>query len=243
MLDEKSQDLNKKRLYMQAKRADPVYREKQRLYQQELRNDPIRKEVARLKREEKRRASNILTREEKQEKHFRDFLKNAELVHKGKYEYTRVQYQNRYTHVEIICKIHGVFKQSPNGHLNGQGCPDCANIQRSLFYRSKGEVLIEQFLVAHNIKYETQKMFANCKHVFALKYDFYLPDMNLLIEFDGLQHYQFVKRFHKVEENFLQTQLRDKIKTNFAKDNNIALHRITYKEQNQIEQILANLLI
>lgn len=46
-------------------------------------------------------------------------------VHEDLYDYTNVVYQNNATDVEIICKIHGIFKQTPHNHLKGQGCPDC----------------------------------------------------------------------------------------------------------------------
>lgn len=54
-----------------------------------------------------------------------DFIKKAKAVHGDKYSYDRVLYMNNKTLVEIICPIHGVFKQTPDKHLSGQGCPMC----------------------------------------------------------------------------------------------------------------------
>ena len=55
-----------------------------------------------------------------------NFIEKAKAVHGNKYSYSRVLYTNNKTPVEIICPIHGVFKQTPDKHLSGQGCPMCA---------------------------------------------------------------------------------------------------------------------
>ena len=55
-----------------------------------------------------------------------EFVNKSINIHKSKYDYYLVEYINSHTPVEIICKIHGVFKQQPNSHLNGHGCSKCA---------------------------------------------------------------------------------------------------------------------
>jgi predicted nucleic-acid-binding Zn-ribbon protein len=57
----------------------------------------------------------------------KEFIENALLVHGDKYDYSKVNYIGNKKSVIIICKIHGEFTQIPNGHLNKQGCPKCAN--------------------------------------------------------------------------------------------------------------------
>ena len=59
-------------------------------------------------------------------------------VHGDKYDYSLVEYKNPTTKVKIICPEHGVFEHTPNAHLNGQGCPDCAITG----YSSKRESLL-----------------------------------------------------------------------------------------------------
>lgn len=54
------------------------------------------------------------------------FIKKANEIHKSKYDYSLVDYKNSYEKVNIICNIHGLFKQRPHNHLNKQGCPLCA---------------------------------------------------------------------------------------------------------------------
>ncbi len=54
------------------------------------------------------------------------FIAEARLVHENTYDYSKVKYINNKIKVEIICKVHGIFWQSPNHHLHGSGCTNCA---------------------------------------------------------------------------------------------------------------------
>ena len=60
-----------------------------------------------------------------------DFIEKAKKVHIDKYDYSKVEYINSQTKVCIICPKHGEFWQKPNGHLQGRGCPICANIKKN----------------------------------------------------------------------------------------------------------------
>lgn len=53
------------------------------------------------------------------------FAEKAREVHGDKYDYSRVDYKNNHTKVEIICPEHGSFWMRPNSHLNGEGCVQC----------------------------------------------------------------------------------------------------------------------
>ena len=112
----------------------------------------------------------------------------------------------------------------------GQGCPIC-NI-------SKGEYRVINFLEKNNIKYIRQYSFNNCKYIKKLQFDFYLKDYNLLIEFDGKQHFTKKSLFIRTIEDFKERQRLDEIKTNYCKENNINLLRIPYTEIDNIESIL-----
>ena len=57
------------------------------------------------------------------------FIEKANSVHHGFYDYSAVEYINSHTHVQIICPIHGVFPQDPASHLQGHGCPICADVE------------------------------------------------------------------------------------------------------------------
>lgn len=55
-----------------------------------------------------------------------EFVNESNAVHENRYEYYECVYKDALTKVKITCKIHGVFEQSPNNHLQGQGCPECS---------------------------------------------------------------------------------------------------------------------
>ena len=113
------------------------------------------------------------------------FLKRATEIHAGKYDYSKVNYIDSQTKVIINCTKHGDFFQLANGHLSGKGCPVCSS--------SKGERFIRNVLLKHNIKHIQEYSIPLQSRRF--RYDFYLPDYNLLIEFHGAQHYFPVKFF------------------------------------------------
>lgn len=80
-------------------------------------------------------------------------------------------------------------------------------------------------------------MFINCRNIYPLKFDFYLSDYNLCIEYDGELHYKSIEYFGG-EKTLKQTQINDKIKTNFCLNNDIKLIRIPYWELKSINNKL-----
>lgn len=171
------------------------------------------------------------------------FNYEASLKHSGVYTYDDVEYINLSTKVVIGCPTHGKFNQTPKAHLRGQGCPECANIRRAQYIDSMGERTIKHILTTKNIKFTQQKTYDGCKHKNQLRYDFYLDDFNVLIEYDGQQHYKFFPRFHKNVEQFTIMQTRDIIKNEFAQANNIELLRIRWDGSilDEIESLLCRL--
>lgn len=142
-----------------------------------------------------------------------EFITKSNKIHNDKYNYEKTNYINNYTKVCITCKRHGDFLQVPGSHLSGAGCPVCKS--------SKGEKIIKNILKNSNIVTKPQYRIPDEKYL--LKYDFYLPEYNLLIEFHGRQHYEWVPYFHKTEEKFKEAQQRDVFKIELAKLKNIPL--------------------
>lgn len=66
-----------------------------------------------------------------------DFIKNANQIHNGKYDYSKTKYINGYTKVEIICPVHGSFWQRPHNHLQTKGCHRCGEDSKFNFKKSK----------------------------------------------------------------------------------------------------------
>lgn len=151
-------------------------------------------------------------------------------IHKDKFDYSKVLFENVDKKVEIICKEHGSFYQNIYKHLNGQGCRFCES-------PSKGEDYIKMWLDDLKINYIRQHSFETCKYVNKLSFDFYLPDYNSCIEFDGKQHFKPVEYFGG-DEGFKLNKKRDSIKNKWCLDNNVGLIRIKYNEVNKIKYIL-----
>ena len=165
------------------------------------------------------------------------FIDKSLKIHGNKFGYEKVIYENNKTPVIITCKIHGDFSQPPSNHLKGNGCPKCKS--------SKGEIKISNFLKNKSIEYNTQQTFDGCvnpKTNYKLRFDFYIPSKNLLVEFDGKQHFSsggFVNGKHKiVSEDVKYLKYKDSIKTNYAYKNGIKLLRIKYTQLNHTDQIL-----
>ena len=160
-----------------------------------------------------------------------DFINRSNKIHNNKYDYSLTEYINQRTKVKIICPIHGIFEQTPNKHLNNRGCPQCK--------RSKGEEIIKNYLTENKIIFNQQYYFDDCKYKNVLLFDFYLPNYNICIEYDGEQHYKIIKHWGG-EKSFNDNKLRDEIKDNYCLNNNINLLRIKYND-NIIEKIKNNL--
>lgn len=110
--------------------------------------------------------------------------------------------------------------------------------------KSKGELLIKNFLIKNNIEFKKQKTFDELRGLGngKLSYDFYLPKHNLLIEFQGIQHYQVNERFGG-EGQFERQIEHDKRKRDFATNCGIDLVEISYDQIDDIEAILSRKII
>lgn len=157
-----------------------------------------------------------------------DFIYRSNEIHNYKYDYSLSNYNNLKDYIDIICPRHGVFSQRASYHKLG-GCPRCQN--------SKGEDRIEYLLNLLKIKFIRNKKFKSCKNKRVLPFDFYLPDFNLCIEYDGIQHYESIEIFGG-DDKLKYQKLLDNIKNEWCINNNIDLLRISYKNYDDIENIL-----
>lgn len=144
------------------------------------------------------------------------------------------------TKIRFRCKECGhIWYAKPNNIRNGKGCPKCSS--------SKGEKCISKYLDEHNIEYIQEYIFPNCKDETYLRFDFYLPQHNICIEYDGIQHFQPIGFSKKGRANkdqlFAKVQKHDKIKNDYCATNGIKLIRIPYYDYNEIQQILSKSLI
>lgn len=140
-----------------------------------------------------------------------DFIKKANEIHHGRYDYHKVKYKNNSTKVCITCPEHGEFWQKPNSHLSDQGCPKCnlSHLERSMMH----------YLDEHSITYDYQKRF---DWLGLQSLDFYLPDYNVGIECQGIQHFKPIERFGG-ENSFIECQKRDKKKKKLCEKHGVKL--------------------
>lgn len=157
------------------------------------------------------------------------FIELAKKVHQDKYDYSKVKYIDSHTKVKIVCYKHGEFLQTPNSHLNGQGCPKCKS--------SRLERITRLSLLKRNFEFEEQKKFS---WLGLQSLDFYLPKYNIAIECQGIQHYKPIKHFGG-KDKFDYTQRLDKLKKKLCEEHGVKIHYIKYDEnvENKVKEILS----
>ena len=139
------------------------------------------------------------------------------------YKYSYGEYKGLKENLEIYCPTHGKFIVKACNHLYlHAGCPCCNKTA------SNGEILILEYLKKNNIEFVYQKKFEDLKDKTYLSYDFYIPSKNLLIEYNGEQHYKPIKYFGG-NKSFLLQKHHDWMKRKYAKCKEINLLTITYK--------------
>lgn len=138
-------------------------------------------------------------------------------LHGNRYSYENAVYVSQHHKLEIICPEHGSFWQTPSNHIKGQGCPGCS--------RSKGEKFIETILTRINIDFIPEYMLKG----YRFRYDFYLPALNVFIEFHGRQHYEPVEAFGGIEA-YKRTRDSDLFKKELVKLSGGRLLVFNYKQ-------------
>ena len=124
-----------------------------------------------------------------------------------------------------------IFETSYSAFKAGKfRCSKCSNSISLFEYKTK------EFLDSLNIKYIKEYSFYDCKDILPLPFDFYLTDLNKIIEIDGQQHFVEKAFFHNREvADFTKTLLHDNIKNEYCKKNNISIIRIPYYDFNKEE--------
>lgn len=138
-------------------------------------------------------------------------------INEDKYDYSKVIYKNNHTNVEIVCKIHGSFLQTPKSHFYGSGCPNCGvkisqpeqyilSFIKSVYY---GEI-IQSY---RPIWMEGQEL------------DIFIPEYNFAIEYNGTAFHhssrsQFVNKFYSQKN---KSNIYHYKKWKQCRDNNVIL--------------------
>lgn len=107
-----------------------------------------------------------------------EYIDRLKQVHGNRYDYSKVNYINAKEKIDIICSRHGVFRQLPYQHLQGQGCPKCKS--------SKLENILMKLFEKNNIQYTYQYRLKNDNIMYC---DFFLNEHNIVVECQGEQHF------------------------------------------------------
>ena len=155
------------------------------------------------------------------------FIEKARKIHGDKYDYSKVDYINSETKVCIICPEHGEFWIRPGNHINSKiGCPVCSE--------SHLEKEVRTMLKNAGIELEGQKTFEWLRYENPLVLDFYLPEYNIAIECQGVQHYQPVgfgcKSEEKIHEMFELVIDRDRVKKQLCEEHGVKI--LYYTKEN-----------
>ena len=176
--------------------------------------------------------NNFLNKKRKCPTCFKYETKTTEIFKKEVYD----MYQDEYTVLDeyINCRTkilmqHNVcnttWKIKPNDFLRGKKCPYCNKHKSESSHLKK----IRQYLYENCIRFRTEEVFDTCKDKNNLRFDVYLIDFDLLIEFDGPQHDKPGWYGDKTGA-FATLKKHDKMKDEWCKENNIPLLRLNYKQ-------------
>lgn len=138
-------------------------------------------------------------------------------------------YVNVSTKIKVICTNNHITEVAPSNVYSGHGCKLCKT--------SVGENLVMEALEELEVRYEREKTFDTCKNVLPLPFDFYIEDLNLLIEYDGIQHYEAID-FFGGQKHLEYVQFLDSIKTKWCEENGVELLRIPYTSEKDTKSIV-----
>ena len=151
------------------------------------------------------------------------FKRVLDLGFKPCFNYVNYDHNTTFECLECHCK----FSSTLHNILSGGSCPNCSPKV------SHGEMLIKNYLNKYNINYISEKRFDDCIDKRSLPFDFYLPDYNILIEYQGQQHFTDVDYFYKDRTCLKDRKHKDYLKAKYAKENGYRLLRPTYKTNTQ----------
>lgn len=146
----------------------------------------------------------------------KDFVEEARSIHGDRYEYSLVKSLVYGQKIPIFCRRHKeIFMMTPSKHLGGEGCPLCST--------SKLELKVISYLKKNtNFIFDTQIMFDWLKTSRSMPLDIYIPEIQVAIECQGLQHFSARDRFGGEEGHKIQVQ-RDKLKYAQCNENGIEI--------------------
>lgn len=161
-----------------------------------------------------------------------EFLTTIKGIYKNKYDLSKVKFTKVQNKVTIGCPVHGDVDVVAMKLLLGLGCTKCN--------QARSEQLIANFLEEHNIKYIKEYKLKNSEYS-TLRYDFYLPDANIILEINGPYHSKEITSWGG-KEYLEDVMRRDTIKLKEAKAHGINLYYLTYEKNQDAKTFLTGLI-
>jgi len=156
-----------------------------------------------------------------------EFISKVKIIHGDRYDYSEVQYTGVFNKVKIKCSKHGIFEQTPNCHLNGQGCPKCIPT-----YSSGHEEMVKFLEQYIDVKINDRKI------IKPYELDIFIPKFSIGIEYNGLYYHSYGE--HETRDQ----KYRHYDKINMCNDKNIFLFQFFenewIKKQNIVKSMILN---
>ena len=181
----------------------------------------------------------------------KEFIEKAKEVHGDYYSYEKTNYINSSTKLIITCPKHGDFECLPLNHLKGCNCQKCALENR---VPSLGELIIENILLQHKIPFKKQfelelPEIARSSNKVIIDFFIKYKGKQYFVEYNGLQHYQYIPFFYPTEEDFQKQLHRDISLRNFCEQHKdkvtlieIKMIKDRDKDKENIEKTLKSIL-
>ena len=154
-------------------------------------------------------------------------IADIERKYPGVYDFSKFNYVNAATKSILVCKKHNQIVECSYKELMSFDRKCCRKE-----WQSKPNLYIKELLDGLGIKSLPEHTFTDCRYKNKLPFDFYLPDYNTVIEYQGEWHYFDFKGGMEIQ------QIRDKIKRNYCRENGIKEIEIPYWELDNIEEII-----
>lgn len=144
-----------------------------------------------------------------------EFIEKSKKIYGEKYDYSKVDYINSSTKVIIICKTHGEFLQKPIQHTHHKsGCPFCVNKTEGILYEK-----LQKYYPSLTPQFSPE-------WIGRKRFDFCIPEHNIIIELDGIQHFKQVSNWSSPEEQ----HRNDKEKEELATEHNYCVIRLLQED-------------
>jgi|GEM_PF-1105460 len=158
------------------------------------------------------------------------WIAKARELHGDRYDYSQSEYTGYDCAITIECHEHGLFVLEPaHQHIETErrrGCGECASRE------STHSIAIGKWLTEKEYDFIKEWSHPECRDVKVLRFDYFLPDFNTCIEYDGDQHFKlgpWGRDDEDIQYRFIMGRRRDAIKSLWCIDNSVRLIRVTSK--------------